>query len=266
VWLPVLFLPWTLLAAPGIARAARDPARQPLLLWAVFVPAFLSLARGKLASYALSALVPLALVAGPDLARAGRTGPPPGDGPLFRVAGWLAIAGLGAASVAATLAGLVLDVSAAGRILLAAAALVWAAGMVWIVTRGRLALVPVAVLGAVLTLVPLGVRFVVPAIGALYSDRDAAALIADRGPAPVIAFAAQAPSLLFYLRTPPVWTEDHALVRDLFAGDAPVFLVAGRRHFDEVEQLLGDRAHRWHGTRRRRLYGNRPPPAENGSR
>jgi hypothetical protein len=49
-------------------------------------------------------------------------------------------------------------------------------------------------------------------------------------------------------------------VRDLFARDEPILLLAGRRHFNEIERLLGPRAQLWHGTARRRLYGNRPPP------
>src|SRR5438876_6127907 len=62
LWLPALLLPWTLFAPGPLWRAARDPARRPLLLWAVFVPAVLTLARGKLATYALSALAPPALI------------------------------------------------------------------------------------------------------------------------------------------------------------------------------------------------------------
>jgi hypothetical protein len=49
-------------------------------------------------------------------------------------------------------------------------------------------------------------------------------------------------------------------VRDLFARAEPVFLLTSRRHFAEIEELLGSRGHRWFETRRRRLYGNRPAP------
>src|SRR5207244_5494420 len=50
LWLPALLLPWTLFVPGPLRRAARDPARRPLLLWAVFVPAVLPLARGTLAT------------------------------------------------------------------------------------------------------------------------------------------------------------------------------------------------------------------------
>jgi hypothetical protein len=62
-----------------------------------------------------------------------------------------------------------------------------------------------------------------------------------------------------------IWTEDTNLVRDLFARAEPVFLVTGRRHFARIESLLGERAHVWHETRRRRLYGNHPPAVDGGS-
>jgi hypothetical protein len=117
--------------------------------------------------------------------------------------------------------------------------------------------VPLAVLGAMLTLYPLGVRVLAPAVAALHSERDAARLIAEAGPAPVIAFAIRDPSLAFYLQAPVLYTSDAAFVRDLLAS-GPAFLVTSRAHFAEVEELLGEHAHVWHGTRRRRLYANRP--------
>src|SRR5881398_2058167 len=68
LWVPALLFPWTLFAVGPLRRAARDPRRRALVLWAVFVPTVLTLARGKLATYALSALAPLALLVGTELA------------------------------------------------------------------------------------------------------------------------------------------------------------------------------------------------------
>ena len=121
---------------------------------------------------------------------------------------------------------------------------------------------PAAVLGAALTIYPLAVREVAPAVAALHSDREAARLIAGAGAAPVVAFAIHDPSLTFYLRAPVIHTDDTKLVRDLFAGDGLAFLVTGPRHFAQVEQLLGAQANLWLETPRRRLYANRP---SNGS-
>ena len=257
LWLPALLLPWTLFAPGPLWRAARDPARRPLLLWAVFVPAVLTLARGKLATYALSALVPLALLVGTELA-SGRAAE---ERTTLRLGGALAalalLAGAGAALFAAR-GHLTLSV----RVLLAAAALGWAIGLLLVLRRERLHLVPAAVLGAALTLYPLAVREVAPAVAALHSDREAARLIAGAGAAPVVAFGIHDPSLTFYLRAPVIQTDDTRLVRDLFAGDRLAFLVTGRRHFAQVEQLLGARAYLWLETPRRRLYANRP---SNGS-
>jgi hypothetical protein len=139
-----------------------------------------------------------------------------------------------------------------------------------VVVRGeRLGGVPLAILGTMLTLCPLAVRAVVPAVGALYSDRDLARVAAHVGPAPVIAFGIRDPSLSLYLGSPALHTDDPALVRDLFAGDGPTFVVTSQRHFTEVETMLGDRASVWAETPRRRLYANQPPPAtqdRNGSK
>ena len=257
LWLPALLLPWTLFAPGPLWRAARDPARRPLLLWAVFVPAVLTLARGKLATYALSALVPLALLVGTELA-SGRAAE---ERTTLRLGGALAalalLAGAGAALFAAR-GHLTLSV----RVLLAAAALGWAVGLLLVLRRERVDLVPAAVLGAVLTLYPLGVHGVAPAVAALHSDREAARLIAGAGAAPVVAFGIHDPSLTFYLRAPVIHTDDTKLVRDLFAGDGLAFLVTGPRHFAQVEQLLGAQANLWLETPRRRLYANRP---SNGS-
>jgi hypothetical protein len=82
--------------------------------------------------------------------------------------------------------------------------------------------------------------------------------------APVIAFAIRDPSLSFYLRAAILYTSDRDLVRDVFADPGLAFLVTSPAHFAEVEDALGDTAHVWHATCRRRLYANRPPP--NGSR
>ena len=261
LWLPILFLPWTLLAPGALGRAARDPGRRALVLWAAFVPLLLTLARGKLATYVLPALAPLALVVGPELAGAVvRTARGTAAAREFRVSGWLGAASLGAAAVAAVVAGGSYPVPPLGRAAFAAAALAWALALVVALRARRGHTVPLALLGAVVTLHPLVVRFVAPAVSALHSDEAMARLLAGSGPAPVIAFGSQAASLVFYLGSPVVHTEDPRLVRDLFEGAAPAFVVTGRRHVAEVEALLGPHGHLWYATPRRRLYGSQPPP------
>src|SRR5205809_567554 len=245
------------LVAGPLALAARDPRRRTLVLWAVCVPTVLTLARGKLATYALSALAPLALVVGTELA----SGSAAEDRTRLRAGGALAalalLVGAGAALFAARG-----YLALSARVLLAAAALGWAVGLLLVLRRARLHLLPAAVLGAALTLYPLAVREVAPAVAALHSDREAARLIAGVGAAPVVAFAIHDPSLTFYLCAPVIHTDDTKLVRDLFAGDGLAFLVTGPRHFAQVEQLLGAQANLWPETPRRRLYANRP---SNGS-
>jgi 4-amino-4-deoxy-L-arabinose transferase-like glycosyltransferase len=269
VWLPVIFLPWTLVAAPAIARAARDPRRRPLVLWAAFVPALLTLVSGKLATYALSALVPLALIVGPEVARGARDGVPAGDARFLRAGGIVGVVLLVAAAIAVWPIRSRFPIAPGAALLLSCAALVWAIATAAVLMRDRPGLVPAAVLGTALTIYPLATRYLAPAIATQYSHRDAAGVIRAAGDAPVIAFAARAPSLVFYLGAPAIRTDDLAVVDDLFANDALVFLVAGHRHFARIEERLGTRVHRWYATKRRALYANRPPPAQvdgNGSR
>ena len=261
LWLPILFLPWTLLAPVALVDAARDPDRRALVAWAAFVPLVLTLARGKLATYVLPALPPLALVVGPALARVVARRP---DMTLstraLQLSGCLGVLVLGVAAAAAAVAARSYPVPALGRAAFATAALAWALALaVSVLTGNRQHAVPLALLGAVVTLHPVFVRFAAPAVSALHSDHAMAQVLAQAGPAPVIAFGSQAPSLVFYLGTPVVHTEDPRLVRDLFEADAAAFVVTGRRHVAELEALLGPRGRLWYATPRRRLYGNQPP-------
>jgi 4-amino-4-deoxy-L-arabinose transferase-like glycosyltransferase len=260
LWLPALFLPWTIVAGPSLVAAARDPKRRELVWWAVFVPAVLTLARGKLPTYVLPALPPLALLVGPALARVVREGPSPGERSAMGVSGAIVAIALAAGAIAAVVAGRAYPVGVLGRSALALAALGWAAAAFSVLREGRIERVPLLVLGAALTLYPIAVRTVAPAVGALRSDRDAAVMVRAAGGAPVIAFGAWAPSLVFYTGAPTLRTDDPRIVRDLFEAAGPTFLITGKKHVAEVEALLGDRAHLWHATARRRLYGNRPPP------
>jgi 4-amino-4-deoxy-L-arabinose transferase-like glycosyltransferase len=260
LWLPVLLLPWTVFAPPALVRAWRDPTRRALVLWAAFVPALLSLPRGKLPTYVLSALVPLALIVGPEVVRV-----TPDDRRPFL---W----GLGATlfvALAAAAVGVLLlrtyPVPILGRLAVASLALAWLGVVATLLRRGRLTALPFAVLGVMLTLGPVGVRAIAPAIGAVHSERDAARLIAAAGPAPVILFGIHDPSLTFYLGAPVIYTGDPALVGDVAAGDGLAFVVTSPRHFAEIERALGERAYVWQETPRRRLYANQPR-VRNGSR
>src|SRR5437867_4475546 len=220
LWLPILFLPWTLLAPMALVHAARDPDRRALVAWAAFVPLVLTLAAGKLATYVLPALPALALVVGPELARVVARHPEATRTRVPQLSGWLGVLLLGVAAAAAAVAARSYPVPALGRAAFAAAALAWALALAIALSGHRQHAVPLALLGAVLTLHPVFVRFAAPAVSALHSDHAMAQLLAQAGPAPVIAFGSQAPSLVFYLGTPVVHTEDPRLVRDLFEADA----------------------------------------------
>jgi len=197
------------------------------------------------------------LVVGADLA----SGPRAEDRATLRVGGALLAAALALGAGAALFAARGY-LPLAPRLVLAAAALGWAIGLLLLLRGERVLLVPAAVLGALLTFYPLALRWVAPPVAALHSDRQLARRIAAAGRHPVIAFGIHDPSLTFYLRAPVIHTADALLVRDLFAQDGLAFLVTGPRHFAEVEALLGARAQIWFATPRRRLYANHP---SNGS-
>jgi len=213
VWLPALLLPWTLFAPAVLGGALREPSGRALVAWAIFVPAVLTLARGKLATYALSTLVPLALLVGPPLARAVVDA---AESRALRVAGWIGTIMLAGGAVGVVVAARFFPIGAARAASAAAAMALAAAALAW-TTRWRAGLVPVVALAALLAAYPALVHLVAPGVARVQSDRDAAALVAAAGPAPVLAFSALAPSMAFYLRTPVSWTEDPALVQELFA-------------------------------------------------
>src|SRR5438445_571861 len=235
----------------GLAWLERPaPRRAPL---ASYVAAGLGLlVKGPLALVLVAGPLALAAPVGRPRPRLGELGLGPGAPTAVALAALALLVGAGAALVAARG-----YLALSARVLLAAAALGWAIGLLLVLRRERLHLVPAAVLGTALTLYPLAVREVARAVAALHSDREAARLIAGAGAAPVVAFGIHDPSLTFYLRAPVMHTDDTRLVRDLFAGDGLAFLVTGRRHFAQVEQLLGAQAHLWLETPRRRLYANR---------
>jgi len=104
MWLPVLAMPWTLLALPAVREAAGNPRGRVLLAWAVVVPALMTLARGKLATYVLPALPPIALVIGPYLARVSRHGATVEDDIWLRGGGWCATALVAAAGIGVAVA------------------------------------------------------------------------------------------------------------------------------------------------------------------
>ena len=255
IWLPLIFFPWTLIAAPTLLRAAHDLRRRELLWWAGFVVVLFSIARGKLATYVLPALPPLALAAGPALAAPLRA-----DFAWLRAVGWMLAALLGAVCGGAFVPATLLPLTWGSRVLIVAGFGAAAAALAWVLRDERIELVPPLAAGIVAAVYLITVWAVAPAFGKLFSDRDAAVLVNGVGQVPVIAFAARAPSMVFYTRTPVIHTDQLATARDLFAHDQPAFLITGHRHFAEVEQTLAARVHLWHATRRRRLYANVPRP------
>jgi hypothetical protein len=185
--------------------------------------------------------------------------PGAGDDRGIRAGAWLLAVVVAVAGSAVPFVARDYPVGAAGRAALVVALLAAAGAVEWALVKRR-TWVPALVLAATLAVEALAVGLVLPAVARLHSDRDTAAVVRKAGPAPVIAFAARMPSLVFYLGAPVIRTDDLNVVRDLWAQDGTAFLATGRKHFAEIEGALGDRAHVWYATPRRRLYANHPPP------
>ena len=260
LWLPVLTMPWTPLAVPAIRRAWRSGLGRAALVWVVFVPALMTLARGKLATYALPAMPPIALLVGSYLATLRDDGLDPEDEPWVIATGWLWATALVAGAVAACVPTRY-PLTLGARAALAIGALLAAAALVVLLRGRRLAQVPPAVAATTMLLVPVVVLCLGPALGAVHSMAVPARLLAEHAPdARVVSYRRHAPSLVFYRRAPSLGRDHERRLRELFAEPEPTFVIAGHRHFSLMEDLLGPRASVWWDAGRVRLYGNRPPP------
>jgi 4-amino-4-deoxy-L-arabinose transferase-like glycosyltransferase len=241
-WFPaamllVGFLPWTLLApvlAVQLAREDRwDAGTRLCLLWIVCVVGFFTCSSGKLGTYVLPALVPLALLAGRGIARALAT-----ESAAVRATLGLAAAGVAGAVVAVPWlphgAGFVPVARLVGPVL--AACLAWGA---W---RGtvRHAGVAVGAVGAVVGLT----YFVVlaPVIAPLVSDTPlvpAIAICDPDGRAEVIALGVVPSSLAFGVGRPIRRVDQVRRIRRALTRNVPLLVLASEEQAERLERLVG---------------------------
>ena len=259
VWfyIPVLiggFMPWTA-ALPAAVRAAwkqPHPDRSFCLTWAAGIFGFFSLSSGKLGTYILPCLPPLALVVGPYLADPGER--------RWLAGGWwgviglclatvpillgLRVTGLNFVSVGTTLYALVLDPPA-----IAAMALL---------RRGRIDLVPIAIGIGILAGSAVFYRVAAPRISAWVSDAQLVRSIPDPT-APVIAYQIRPASLLFYLGHPvPVVTKP-ARLAEMIEPDRLTFVVTSPKHIPEL--AAAGTFYPWNTGARHVLFASQPPPS-----
>jgi 4-amino-4-deoxy-L-arabinose transferase-like glycosyltransferase len=229
------FLPWTLLLPAALQRAARrrhDESTGFCLSWAVFVVLLFTLPRGKLASYLLPAMPPLALVIGKYWADLTRRVPNAAEGRLFRIGvGAFAILG-----VAAPLLALVATARHAGGtwLPLAACSLVlcpFGIVVAWLAATHRSAYAPLIVVAAMLVGYSVFYTWGAPMVSTVFSDDVIARTIMAADPsrhAPVVAFRTSGGSLPFYLDRPVRLLNSQSRLRRVLARRSLVFVMTHR--------------------------------------
>lgn len=268
-YLPMLLLclfPWSVLLPATLrgtlGRERRGSTELFCALWALGIVVFFSLARGKLGTYILPALPPLALLTGryvDDLMR--RRSLPAVERRLIG----------GGIMVAAAVFVL------AAPVLMALSARIYDGA--WI-TTSLLAVVMIPV-GFVLILflrrgwhhvtpIPLGVgiaggflvfyTWAAPSISAVRSEAPLAAAIADGGAqasaAPIVAYSVRTPSLLFYARRPVREIDRPKTLERILTEHPLVFVVTSPKHLPTV--LAAGALFPWHTEGRHVLYATQP--------
>jgi 4-amino-4-deoxy-L-arabinose transferase-like glycosyltransferase len=266
------FLPWSLLlpitAVRTLVRERRGDAERFCVCWVLGVLVFFSTASGKLGTYILPALPPLALLTGRAVAGiAGREALSPLERRLL-TGGIAAVAALFfiAAPVLMALSARIYGGAWMTTSLLAAVLLPFGALLVMLLRRQSLHLTPVTVAAGITTALLVFYTWGAPAISAVRSEAPLAAAIAaadgDDGRAPVVAYSVRTPSLLFYLQR-RVREIDHAPVLKRILSKHPmVYVVTSPKHVPTV--LESGTLFPWHTGGRHVLYASAPAPQNGG--
>jgi 4-amino-4-deoxy-L-arabinose transferase-like glycosyltransferase len=254
--LALLLFPWSAIlpAALAVPSVRRDPALRFCLCWAAVVVVFFSCSNGKLATYALPALPPLAIVVACGV-RALVTAPG---------AGRLAAIGL------ATLVGALALAAPAVRQLDRAP---WDA----LVAAGApyLLLFPTAAIGVALAWWRRGLAGATSAIAActavacvvfyaggapivsrVTSERGIADVITAHREAPIVSYAVTPASLMFYVGRRVVRVDRPRALRQLLAEQPFAWIVTTPRHVEAIGRVTP--VYPWLTTGRRVLYATHP--------
>jgi 4-amino-4-deoxy-L-arabinose transferase-like glycosyltransferase len=252
-----LLFPWSVLlpAALGSTWSRRDPGIVFCLVWSAIIVLILSCSRGKLATYVLPALPPLAVLTARALELL-----PTASRRIRRLAdggiGVLAIALLAATPIVARIDHArwreVIETATLHLLLVPAAAIVllvcwWRAGTV----------------GATRTFAPsmLAVAFVfyldvAPIVSRMASERPIAAVITAHPDAPIVSYDVTPASLMFYVGRPIVRLNRPRLLRQLIDEHPFAWIVTSPRHIDAIARAVP--VYPWVTAGRRVLYATRP--------
>jgi 4-amino-4-deoxy-L-arabinose transferase len=247
-----LFLPATLVSE----RGRRDAGSILCLCWAGAVIGVFSLSHGKLATYILPALPPLAMLT----ARAVQSVRTPTERRL--TAGALVL--LVVVFLAAMPAALAIRherwsvVVAAVRphLLLFPASAVLVTAWWWRrgIAMATTLIAPLAVLAALVFYVD-----VAPAVSRMASEQDIARAIVQRPDAPIVSFEVTPASLMFYVERPILRVSRTGPLRRVLAEQPFTWIVTSPRHVDELSRVAT--VYPWVTTGRHVLYATAPPPA-----
>jgi 4-amino-4-deoxy-L-arabinose transferase-like glycosyltransferase len=264
----LMMFPWSFLlpGALGAATPRRAPAVGYALCWAVIVVGFFSLSHGKLATYILPALPPLAVVVAHGLGRL----------EAARAPHVLAtrIAGGGVVALAVTLAVIagvalhlhhppwdgVVHAHAVAILLLPVGGVIGVAAWWRRGIRAACSVIAATTAGALLYFYVAAA----PAVSRVTSEGAFAHAIAAHPEAPITSFQVTPASLMFYVRRPILRLNRPRDLRDAAASAPFVWIVTSQRHVPEIAAVVP--AFPWVTGGRHVLYATAPPPGPGAPR
>jgi len=246
-----------------VTAPRRDPALRYCLCWAAVVIGFFSVSQGKLATYILPALPPLAIVVAHAL---GRLETATASGRRLAAAGLVA---LGVVLVAAAPIALRIEhapwdqLVAAGTAYLSLLPLAAAAVLLTWWWRGLSAATTAVAACAAASLIVLYAG-AAPLVSQLTSARRIADVITAHVKAPIVSYGVTPASLLFYVERPVVRLDRPRALRQLLAEEPFAWIVTSPRHVDAIARVVP--VYPWVTTGRRVLYAAAPSSAITSAR
>jgi len=238
------FVPWALLLPAALHRALRegqDDATAFCAAWAASVVLLFSIPSGKLVTYVLPAMPPLALLVGHYCSRLAVAAPDVREGGLLRFGlGVLAASAITAPPIAIAVTAYLgeqtwLPIAVSSLVLW-----IFGAATVWVALERRYEWAPVVIVVAMLTVSAVFYGYGAPQVSAVISDAPIAQTIRVADPdrrAPVVAFRTYGGSLPFYLDRPVRLLSSQRRLRRLFARRPLVFIVTHRRHLRAFRRM-----------------------------
>jgi 4-amino-4-deoxy-L-arabinose transferase-like glycosyltransferase len=252
-----LLFPWSVLlpAALGSTWSRRDPGVVFCLLWSAIVVAAFSSSRGKLATYVLPAVPPLAILTARSLELLPAASPR-----VRRLAGVglavLVVALLAAVPVVARIDHArwreVIEAAAPQLRLLPLAAIVLVAAW-W--GRGLAGAVRVVAPGMLVVALAFYLD-VAPIVSRMTSERPLATIITAHAEAPIVSYDVTPASLMFYVGRPIVRLNRPRRLRELVDEHPFAWIVTSQRHLEAIGRAVP--IYPWVTSGRRVLYATRP--------